>query len=471
MQTKNKRNYLKENGITLIALVVIIVVFLILAGVSVNALFGNGGIIKKAQNIQGKIDQAIEDEKISVILAEWNLINETEETTFEKFMKEKFGEDKVEIIAENEVIVTMESENRYKVKTDGTITSTKCINIDKNDLTLELQKGETITGTLTASLSDITGEITWSNSDNAKATISSTKGESITITAVATGTTIITATCEDYTATCKVTVIAVGSYVEYDVSYTDIYSGIEYTKTTGWRYLGKDDVGNQLIVSTGIPARLYYHYNSNIGNKIDEGANSWWATKAEISATTTDTLYQTTNGYDYNNSGEPNKYAAYGLRYKFDKIPFTNSSEKKGSTANEGIFIKVGDTTSGTNISLNFKADGVDVVDIHNLTLAELNRATNKASGTTRADTNRSSGFLDLTGTALGLFNMQNLTGYTKNYYYWLATPFPNYNDYLCCVFCSLSGVYVGSGNDYGVRPVISLPSNANLTIIENGDV
>ena len=49
MKTKNKRNNLGEKGITLIALVVTIVVLLILAGVSINALFGNNGIIEKAK--------------------------------------------------------------------------------------------------------------------------------------------------------------------------------------------------------------------------------------------------------------------------------------------------------------------------------------------------------------------------------------------------------------------------------------
>ena len=39
----------QERGITLIALVVTIVVLLILAGVSINALFGNSGIIEKAK--------------------------------------------------------------------------------------------------------------------------------------------------------------------------------------------------------------------------------------------------------------------------------------------------------------------------------------------------------------------------------------------------------------------------------------
>ena len=62
MKTKNKRNYLKERGITLIALVVTIVVLLILAGVSVNALFGNSGIIKKAQNAQNTMNKATQND-------------------------------------------------------------------------------------------------------------------------------------------------------------------------------------------------------------------------------------------------------------------------------------------------------------------------------------------------------------------------------------------------------------------------
>lgn len=58
MKTKNKRNYLKEKGITLIALVVTIVVLLILAGVTMNAVFGDTGIIKKAQDAQNKMNEA-----------------------------------------------------------------------------------------------------------------------------------------------------------------------------------------------------------------------------------------------------------------------------------------------------------------------------------------------------------------------------------------------------------------------------
>ena len=58
-----RRNYSNQTGITLIALVVTIVVLLILAGVSINALFGDSGIIQKAQDAQNKMDQAVENDQ------------------------------------------------------------------------------------------------------------------------------------------------------------------------------------------------------------------------------------------------------------------------------------------------------------------------------------------------------------------------------------------------------------------------
>ena len=70
----------QERGITLIALVVTIVVLLILAGVSVNALFGNSGIIEKAKEAQSKMDKATEnDQKEINELTNWldNQVNGT----------------------------------------------------------------------------------------------------------------------------------------------------------------------------------------------------------------------------------------------------------------------------------------------------------------------------------------------------------------------------------------------------------
>ena len=57
-----KQKIKSVKGITLIALVVTIVVLLILAGVSINALFGNSGIIEKAKEAQSKMDKAKEND-------------------------------------------------------------------------------------------------------------------------------------------------------------------------------------------------------------------------------------------------------------------------------------------------------------------------------------------------------------------------------------------------------------------------
>lgn len=71
MKTKN------EKGITLIALVVTIVVLLILAGVSINAVFSDNGIIKKAQNAQNKMNEAQQKDLNSInALSNW-LENQT----------------------------------------------------------------------------------------------------------------------------------------------------------------------------------------------------------------------------------------------------------------------------------------------------------------------------------------------------------------------------------------------------------
>ena len=57
-----RRNHSNQLGITLIALVVTILVLLILAGVSLNAIFSENGIMKRAQVAQNKMDQATQND-------------------------------------------------------------------------------------------------------------------------------------------------------------------------------------------------------------------------------------------------------------------------------------------------------------------------------------------------------------------------------------------------------------------------
>ena len=113
MKTKIKQ----EIGITLIALVVTIVVLLILAGVSVNALFGNSGIIQKAQNAQNKMNKATEnDQKEINELNNWieNHVNGTESVdTPDESTKISFTIDNVTYQAEEGMTWSQWAESAY----------------------------------------------------------------------------------------------------------------------------------------------------------------------------------------------------------------------------------------------------------------------------------------------------------------------------------------------------------------------
>ena len=87
MKTKNKRNYSKQNGITLIALVVTIVVLLILAGVSLNAIFSENGIINRAKDAQNKMDQATQNDMTGLNELDKLISSLTDKTTEEAVPK------------------------------------------------------------------------------------------------------------------------------------------------------------------------------------------------------------------------------------------------------------------------------------------------------------------------------------------------------------------------------------------------
>ena len=84
---KNKR-ILGERGITLIALVVTIVVLLILAGVTINAVFSDSGIIKKAQEAQNKANESAQKdmEQINALENWMNSYTEDHTENGDKFM-------------------------------------------------------------------------------------------------------------------------------------------------------------------------------------------------------------------------------------------------------------------------------------------------------------------------------------------------------------------------------------------------
>ena len=105
----------KEKGITLIALVVTIVVLLILAGVSLNAIFSESGIIKRAKDAQNKMNEAIKkdvssldtlngliNEKTGPLskLESYDSVSKNEDGTVKENAKYKDSENNIAVIPE-----------------------------------------------------------------------------------------------------------------------------------------------------------------------------------------------------------------------------------------------------------------------------------------------------------------------------------------------------------------------------------
>lgn len=75
------KNFKKKDGITLIALVVTIVVLLILAGVTINLVIGDNGLITKAQEARATYEQDAVNTQIAIESLENELATATENTT------------------------------------------------------------------------------------------------------------------------------------------------------------------------------------------------------------------------------------------------------------------------------------------------------------------------------------------------------------------------------------------------------
>ena len=107
----NKR--VKENGITLIALVVTIVVLLILAGVSISMLTGNNGIITQAQNAKNKTEEAEEKEKIQLaVLDAISKENDLTEENLQEEIDDEFGSGETKVYPNEEGAFTVIFQNK-----------------------------------------------------------------------------------------------------------------------------------------------------------------------------------------------------------------------------------------------------------------------------------------------------------------------------------------------------------------------
>ena len=368
-----------NNGITLIALVITIIVLLILAGVTITALGGENGIIKNA--IEAKKNSVIGDIKdgVRIEISDKQTDKKDAELTSDELEKilRKYG----------------------NLKGEGNILD-KILEIDNE---YEIPVREIWSGPL------------------AKEPLN----------------------------------LKIGDYVRYDVTYTDVYTGYSFTAENGWRVLdpgtdnGDGTVTGLNLISTGIPAKLNYNF-SNIKNKEYNEVLGNWAGNASQRNEYASKFYSSYNNDNSNN----NMYAAAGLYYNFSKIKFdqgTNAGE------NEGCYIEVNGKNTGNLSETEFLTGGAE--EVHNLTLAEINKA--------RGENDlKSTSSLDINSGAKGLFYLTGLEdyGYTNVIipYYFLASP--NSSDPGSLRYVNDNGIFATLlNNTAGVRIVLSLPSNFQI--------
>ena len=89
-------NSKRDKGITLVALVITTIVLLILAGVTINALSGDNGLLKRAAEAKKKTEEGTIKEKIELLLVEYKINNiNNKEELLEKFLESKLNIDYV----------------------------------------------------------------------------------------------------------------------------------------------------------------------------------------------------------------------------------------------------------------------------------------------------------------------------------------------------------------------------------------
>lgn len=194
-------------------------------------LTGQNGIMSRAEEAKTKTTDSQSKEELEMALSQLAMeyhLNGGEETlsdyifSHEEELKSILGDTSISLNEERRTITY--KGKVYAVADDGTITSADGVALNTSSIALSIEEGEAMpTETLTATLINITGSITWTSSTEGVVEITGT-GATVTITAVGEGETTITARCGEYTATCEVKVknVTIASSLTLDKSTTTV---------------------------------------------------------------------------------------------------------------------------------------------------------------------------------------------------------------------------------------------------------
>ena len=487
MKNNFKKN--KSRGITLIALVITIIVLLILAGVSIAMLTGENGLLSQAEDAKTETEKSGVEEAVDIAMAEYYTRKNTgEDITLGDFLNEKLEAGEFDNVTDNgDGTYTVEKDGYEVIVSDNgrqgdaqkagprpTVENVKVV-INSDGTGENLAEGTQPEGTKLyinfgakiegGTITSVTCDSGTPNETNGTYTTEVSKNGKYKFTIVGEiggeeYTTIYTVEVKQYENALKV-----GDYVRYGLTYTDMYTDHPFTEEEGWRVL---DPGTQnpdgtytgvKLISTGVPAKLYYNTNDIKSKETDKtegkpGTIGKWAGNAEQRQNYLE-LFAPANRVE----SDRNIYAATGLYYNFGLIKFVQGSN---SEYNVGVYKQIGTNTSGEISGEEFKVEGV-AEEVHNLTLAELN----KARGESDLDSTSS---VDTNSGAKGLFYLRGLYEYgyssSTNSNYWLAYPNRNHESYVLEV-AEHGNFASGHFNTYGVRLVVSLKSNIQIEEVE----
>ena len=277
-------------GITLVALVVTIVVLLILAGVSINTVLGDDGIIQKAKEAAEATKRASAEEEMNRLVLEYQLASKDE--TLESFLQEKVTEGRIDGVTDNgdgTITITKKVEGKdYTITVKKPAASTPSVKVGTirvvSDSTgagsslgeASTRKGTTlyimIESTISGGTTTVSPEVPYAVTENGT--------YKFTVTGTVDGKTYtknVTATVNQYKNEINLDEIQIGDYVNYtyDIdsassSYTleSKYSGYSsnqtIAQTTGltWKVLNVDKENDTVdIISTNPTSSTVYFYN------------------------------------------------------------------------------------------------------------------------------------------------------------------------------------------------------------------
>lgn len=258
----------------------------------------------------------------------------------------------------------------------------------------------------------------------------------------------------------------IGDYVEYDIPYTDMATGYEFTATNGWRILdpGKRNsdgtyTGMKLI-ATGIPVKLNYNYK--VSNNV------WWGTDDQVK--------QTYNITDNNTSLYK---VACGLKLNFKNITF---EYQNASEYNKGSYTKINGKTDESITGEEFIIPEKSI-NVSNILIDDIYRTRNNYNVNVSTDS---------VDGDIGLFCLKNLEkenavyGYKESdadtdfkYAYILGigdkskklSLSAQYTDSLAYIYSDGSFYASTSAANFALRPVVTLVNRAELIPTDNDNL